>query len=80
MDFYLLEFSQWPLVSQARPSHASSFSCEGLACETKWPHGYSIAELHSPIELFFATSKIVARSWLELVGYALGNSKHCVPI
>ena len=30
------------------------------------PHRCSIAELHSPIELIFTTSKIFARSWLEL--------------
>ena len=31
-------------------------------------HGYSIAGLDSPVELFFATSKIVALSWLEAAG------------
>ena len=30
-----------------------------------WWNGYSIAGLHLPIELIFATIKIVARSWFE---------------
>ena len=49
------------------------------------PYRCSIAELHSPIELIFAMSKIFARSWLEparsllssavakVDGYALAN-------
>jgi hypothetical protein len=49
------------------------------------PHGCNIAEVHSPNELFFATPKIFARSWLEpawsfaftscgkVDGYALAN-------
>ena len=37
-------------------------------------HGYSIAELNLPVELFFATSKIVALSWLEAAGSFAGIS------
>ena len=37
------------------------------------------AELHSPIELFFTTSKIVTRSWLEPASYFAfaSGSKSC---
>jgi hypothetical protein len=50
------------------------------------PHGCSIAEVRLPNELFFATSKIFAQSWLEpacpllllalakIDGYVLANS------
>ena len=37
-------------------------------------HGYSIAELNSPVELFFATSKIITLSWLEAAGSFAGIS------